>query len=368
VYIAEPLGYWTGRFVALCDKSKAECVAHMVSIADMLATGGCDEDFGPQHESFETTERRRLRSVLEDLRACCQSELALRSFEKFEDTLLMMKSGQPIETMKPAAVMMMPAAGTREVPNTISKLRHPWLFGSTSSTSTISSASKTSPSTKIHPSVDKPNGLVKSKTTGYLAEYSTVGVTPSIGGSAALSSNKSQHTRQPSNLSIQAQMNARALREREGRATRRAEEIKKRVNSTGFQVTGGPPIVRRADHHPNSERVENPIQQVKQSPRGQLLQELPEHAQARRPSDKRTTSTGRPDKQAMDCSENRGASVTDTRMQTKSEVKALKTEVQMSGVRTLNSTHSIPPHPLPTISQNADYSRASNIPIALSRR
>jgi hypothetical protein len=337
--------YWTGRFVALYDKSKTQHVARAVSIANMQRAPDNDEHINTQRESFETAERRRMRFILEDLRSCCQSELALKSFEKFEDLFLMMKSGTPTESIKPATVMTT-TAGATDVPNTISKLRHPWIFGSTANASNattvgskITSVSKTISSNKVLPIADGTNGIVKSKTTGNLAKYQGVEENPRIGGSAALSSNKMQHTRQPSNLSIQAQMNARALREREERAARRAEETKRRVDSTSLSGAGriAHPIGRRsekAEYRPSSKKMKDSGRQVRPSPRRRVTQEVQEQAPARR-SSLVATSTGSPEKRFMDHSENRNTPVADARLQGQGKKEGRVVERQMSEPREL---------------------------------
>lgn len=322
--------YWTGRFVALCDKSKTQHVARVVSIAKMQTAPDNDEHSNTQSESFETAERRIIRSVLEDLRSCCQSELALKSFEKFEDLFVMMKSATPAETIKPVTVVTT-TIGATDVANTISKLRHPWIFGSTTNASNattvgsrITSVSKTVSSNKVLPISDRTNCIVKSKTTGNLAKYQAVEENPRVGGSAALSSNKMQHIRQPSNLSIQAQMNARALREREDRAARRAEETKRRVNSTSLSGIAGiaHPIGRRsekAEHHPGSEKMDNLGRNVKLSPRERVIKEVQEQAPARRSLVIKKTSTSGPEKRFMHHSKSRNTSVADARLQAQGE-------------------------------------------------
>lgn len=284
----------------------------MVADADLQTLATSNEHFHAHHESFEMIERRRMRSVLEDLRKCCQSELALRSFEKFEDKLLMLKSGTPGETMKAASVITTTARAP-EIPNTISKLRHPWLFGSTSNAagveSRVTSVSKTISSNKAPSEAQKPNGLAKSKTTGNLAEYQAVEGKQHIGGFVASSSHKFQHSRQPSNLSIQAQMNAKALREREERATKRAEETKRRVNSTGLQCAGGPPVAHKI---------------VRRS----------EKADCRSGSQKMEYSGVR-EKRTVNYSENRKTSVVDAQLHTQGKERVLRMERQTSEPREL---------------------------------
>lgn len=216
--------------MSLCDKSKTEKVILPALKADQK--GVADDD-----QSSETVEHQRTRCVLAELRSTCKTAKALQSFETFEKTLLTSRSRTPL-SINETSTALNATAGTEDKSTASSSLRHPWLFGSTMHSTTaagrVSSVSKnTAANTRIPSTMDKSGGLVKSKTTGTLA---ATGLRLQEGrekviGATVLRVGKTQHTRQVSHLSVQAQMNAKALRERDERAVRRADETLRRVSS-----------------------------------------------------------------------------------------------------------------------------------------
>jgi hypothetical protein len=198
-----------------------------------------------EYQSYESVERQRTRRSLDNLRSFCKTEKALQSFEKFEETLLISKSMAPAGMNEPSTALNRTAVA-EDMLTASSKPRHPWLFGSMNSTtslstaaSRISSVSKSTANNKVPSMVDKAGGLAKSKTTGNLAATGIHlrGEKEKVVGAAALRVGKTQHTRQISNFSVQAQMNARALRERDERAVRRADEAMRRVSSRSASST-----------------------------------------------------------------------------------------------------------------------------------
>ena len=313
VYFAEPTTYWTGRFIALCDKLKTQHVARVVCVANHQSAPENGERANPPQAPFETADRERVLAVLEDMRSCCQSELALKSFEDFENSYLLIKSWTPAETTKPGALTRS-IAGVTDIPTTISKLRHPWTIRSTSSAMTVGSrVSRTISSNKVLAMAEKANGLVKSKTTSNLAEHQMDAGKPSANRSADTPGSKVRHTRQPSTLSIQAQTNARVLREREERATRRADETKRRVNS--ISISGTAVIAqsiagrsKEAQGLTKSERTDTLSRPVKIPSKGHGMQDTYEQPQTRSPR-VGTTTISSSDRRPMESSAKRNASV-----------------------------------------------------------
>ena len=129
VYFSEPAHIGPGRYIALCDKSKTNDVAR---VSSSVGPHRPSDDAGSKStsdmsESFETVEYRRTRSVLEDLRSCCKTDKALKSFEKFEVSLLAQRSGVPLGISRPSIASKSTATSETKTPAT-NKPRHPWPF------------------------------------------------------------------------------------------------------------------------------------------------------------------------------------------------------------------------------------------------
>jgi hypothetical protein len=268
------------------------------------------------YQSYESVERQRTRRVLDDLRSFCKTEKALQSFEKFEETLLISKSMAPAGMNEPSTALNR-TAGAEDILTASSKPRHPWLFGSMNSTtssstagSRISSMSKSTTNNKVPSIADKAGGLVKSKTTGNLA---TTGIhlreeKEKADGVAALRVGKTQHTRQISNFSVQAQMNTRALRERDERAVRRADETMSRLSSRSassmlISAQAGKQSYQKSPVQHKYDAVEARCQEVKLTQGRSQGQGVDAKQHLRRPS--AISTLGGFERRLIDTSENR---------------------------------------------------------------
>ena len=320
---------------------KTQHVAHVVCLTNHQSASEDGKHANTQQAPFETADRERVLAVLKDMRSCCQSELALKSFEDFENSYLLTKSWTPAETTKPGALARS-NAGATDIPTTISKLRHPWTIGSTSSTMTVGSmVSRTISSNKVLAMAENAKGLVKSKTTSNLAEYQIGAGKPSANRPADPPGSKSRHTRQTSTLSIQAQSNARVLREREERAARRADETKRRVSSISISSTAviAQSIAGRSDKAQDiakSEKTDTLGRQLRipSKRHGMLLEEACKHRQVQSPPVASTTISSS-DKQPIESSAECNTSVSTADLEVLGKEEARGAKWQSSALREL---------------------------------
>ena len=77
----EPLDYWRGRFSTLLDRLRTE--NHSLISSNFVQTTRLVQPDNAE-DTFEAAEVDRIRAALDELRGCCRTSPALRSFEEFE--------------------------------------------------------------------------------------------------------------------------------------------------------------------------------------------------------------------------------------------------------------------------------------------
>ncbi|OAP65402.1 hypothetical protein AYL99_01374 [Fonsecaea erecta] len=236
VYFAEDLSYWTGRYMSLCDRF------HMNELNRPPPSPS--ESTGKKIDRlFENIEKVRMNSVLNELRTHCKTEEALESFEDFENILLR-KLGILRQSLRRVGSLAFAGKEVeRRSETSASNGFKPFLLNTTASpgnastpTSRISSVNAEAVLTEPSKTFYGGGNMAKSKTTGNLAS-----LTPLIPKRQYVIANHSRpksntaqpasHRRRTSYFDCSPETRAKAMKEREDRAFRRAAEAHRRSNS-----------------------------------------------------------------------------------------------------------------------------------------
>ncbi|EXJ73650.1 uncharacterized protein A1O5_03412 [Cladophialophora psammophila CBS 110553] len=236
VYVAEHTSYWTGRYVSLCDRLRTK----ELNVPPPSPSKSSEKKID---RLFDNSERVRMNNALNELREHCKTEEALKSFDDFENTLLK-KIGISRQSLHRTGSL---AFAGREVE------RKQGISGSSASrsfplnmsnspsnastpTSRISSVNADAVLTVNSKSFYGEGAIAKSKTTGNLAAL--IPLIPKrqyvVASSSLPKSNTVQpvsHRRRTSYFECSPETRAKAMKEREERASRRAAEAHRRSSS-----------------------------------------------------------------------------------------------------------------------------------------
>ncbi|OAL24278.1 hypothetical protein AYO20_10705 [Fonsecaea nubica] len=235
VYAAEDASYWAGRYMSLCDRLRMK----ELNRPPQSPAGSTEKK---ADRLFENSEKVRMNSALNELREHCKTKEALKSFEDFENILLK-KLGVSRQSLHRAGSL---AFGGKEVerrlgmsgsngfkPFSLSMSTSPG-HGSTPS-SRVSSVNAEAGLTETSRAFYGEGTMAKSKTTGNLA--SLIPLVPKrqhvIEGKSLPKSNTVQltsHRRRTSYFECSPETRAKAMKEREERASRRAAEAHRLSN------------------------------------------------------------------------------------------------------------------------------------------
>ncbi|KIW68978.1 hypothetical protein PV04_04886 [Phialophora macrospora] len=225
VCVAEPTAYWTGRYISLCDRLRMRELKRSYP-------SPCESSEKQIDRLFESSEKVRMNSALEELRGHCKTSEALRSFEDFEAPLLK-SMGVSRQSLHRAGAL---AYGAKDAGRGLKPSRTMPLATSVSHTpatpspmTRISSVNAEAVMTRASKMLYGEGNLTKSKTTGNLA--SLIPTLPKrrhviIAGPAPTPSTVHQvsHRRKTSYFECSPETRTKALKEREQRAARRVVE------------------------------------------------------------------------------------------------------------------------------------------------
>ncbi|EXJ60243.1 hypothetical protein A1O7_04395 [Cladophialophora yegresii CBS 114405] len=240
VYVAEPKAYWTGRYISLCDRLR---------MAELKRPPPSPSETNEKQidRLFESSEKVRMNSALEELRGHCKTSEALISFEAFEGSLLK-SMGISRQSLHRAGAV---AYGTKVADRGLTASRTMPLAMAVSHTPvTLSSSMSRISSVNGEPAMTDASrtcygegNLTKSKTTGNLS--SLIPIIPKrrhviITGPASKQNSVQQisHRRQSSYFEGSPETRTKALKEREQRAARRAAEAHWRSTSQALSPDG----------------------------------------------------------------------------------------------------------------------------------
>ena len=184
VYFHQEMPYWTGRFSSICDRLRT-ADAHLVAPSCHSTIASLNSQTRPDtEESFEMTERRRVRYALKELRSYCRTSAAIRSFEEFETQLK-----ESLDKRAEAHTKVAKDHAVQSMVQTVSTLKlkadfRPklgWHFGQSQMSHIAGKAMSTGSATT---SKTRPV-MVKSKTTSNLSSVSNRGNEIMAGGKTA---------------------------------------------------------------------------------------------------------------------------------------------------------------------------------------
>ncbi|KIW75279.1 hypothetical protein Z517_12053 [Fonsecaea pedrosoi CBS 271.37] len=235
VYAAEDASYWTGRYMSLCDRLRMK----ELNRPPQSPAGSTEKK---ADRLFENSEKVRMNSALNELREHCKTKEALKSFEDFENILLK-KLGVSRQSLHRAGSL---AFAGKEVERRLgmsgSNGFKPFSLNMSTSpghastpTSRVSSVNAEAVLTETSKAFYGEGTMAKSKTTGNLA--SLIPLIPKrqhvIEGKSLPKSNTVQltsHRRRTSYFECSPETRAKAMKEREERASRRAAEAHRLSN------------------------------------------------------------------------------------------------------------------------------------------
>ncbi|OCT52958.1 hypothetical protein CLCR_09992 [Cladophialophora carrionii] len=240
VHVAKPTAYWTGRYISLYDRLRT---------AELKRPPPSPSETNEKQidRLFESSEKVRMNSALEELREHCKTTEALRSFEAFEGPLLK-SMGISRQSLHRAGAL---AYGTKEAGRGLTASRTMPLAMTVSHTpgtlsssmSRISSANAEAAITDASKTFYGEGNLTKSKTTGNLS--SLIPIIPKrrhviITGPATKANSVQQlsHGRKSSYFECSPETRTKALKEREQHAARRAAEAHQRSTSQVLSPDG----------------------------------------------------------------------------------------------------------------------------------
>ncbi|KIY03135.1 uncharacterized protein Z520_01602 [Fonsecaea multimorphosa CBS 102226] len=234
VYVAEDTSYWTGRYMSLCDRFRMKELNRPPHSPSESTEKKIDRE-------FENSEKVRMNSVLNELKTHCKTGEALKSFEDFENILLK-KLGISRQSLHRAGSL---AFAGKDVERKFSESNgfKPFLLNTSTSPGNASTPTSRISSVNAEAVVTEPSKafygdgtMAKSKTTGNLA--SLIPLIPKrqyvIANNSLPKSNTVQlasHGRKTSYFDCSPETRAKAMKEREERASRRAAETHRRANS-----------------------------------------------------------------------------------------------------------------------------------------
>lgn len=234
--MAESECYWTGRFVAICDKLRSEEHA-----ADENSTTTSNRN--TDEAILDAKDKMRMRTASNILRTYCRTAEALQSFESF-DRQLCKKLGIHHNTGALKDRVSLPGEDNWKIQRSnffkVRKLRSmpqsPNLDCTT--ISRVSSLDMEANSSSFY----GQGALTKSKTTGNLASIlplihkKTLALTTSY-TQKSINTHPKVHQQKTSYFDCSPEMRAKALRERETRAARRVAEVKNRSETHTTKTT-----------------------------------------------------------------------------------------------------------------------------------
>ncbi|OQV02516.1 hypothetical protein CLAIMM_07703 [Cladophialophora immunda] len=236
VYVAEDGSYWTGRYMSLCDRFRTKELNRPPQSPSVSTEKKIDH-------LFENSEKVRMNSALNELKEHCKTEEALTSFEDFENILLkklgisrqsLHRAGSLAFGGKEAEKKLATSGSNGFKPFSLNRSTSPGNMSTP--TSRISSVNAEAVLIDTSKAFYGDGTMAKSKTTGNLA--SLIPLIPKrqyiIASNSLPKSNTVQlasHRRKASYFDCSPETRAKAMREREERASRRAAEAHRRSNS-----------------------------------------------------------------------------------------------------------------------------------------
>jgi hypothetical protein len=239
VYIAEPTAYWTGRYISLCDQLRMKELKKPLHSPSESSEKQVDL-------LFEKSEKCRMNSALTDLRDHCKTTEALRGFEEFEGVLLK-RLGVSRQALNRASAPVSDEGEEKESTNSrtlaVSRSMSKMPCTPSSPVSRISSVNAEAIMAGASKSFYGEGTIKKSKTTGNLLSlapmvpkrrYSIIARPPSH----PVPSQQVSHRRKASYFECSPESRAKAMREREQRAARRAAQVHRRSTSQHMSAAG----------------------------------------------------------------------------------------------------------------------------------
>ncbi|ETN45369.1 uncharacterized protein HMPREF1541_09200 [Cyphellophora europaea CBS 101466] len=171
VYFEQDAAYWTGRYMTICDRLRGESLQFSLRSKSLSPTSS----EGSSLESYESQDRKRMRTALFELRSFCKTEKARDSFAVFEKKLTQgcARSDIPSSTSSQSltepsdqvAIMQASARVRRNLARSHASGKDSYM------TSTSETASFQWPKADVAmPNIFGRLALAKSKTTGNMAE------------------------------------------------------------------------------------------------------------------------------------------------------------------------------------------------------
>ncbi|KIW89380.1 uncharacterized protein Z519_10234 [Cladophialophora bantiana CBS 173.52] len=239
VYVAEHASYWTGRYVSICDRLRTKEL-------NVPPPSPSESSEKKTDRLFDNGERVRMNNALNELREHCKTEEALKSFDDFENALLK-KIGISRQSLRRAGSLAFAGKGV-ERKQGISESSGSRLFPLNMSNSPGNASTPTSRISSVNADAVPPESsklfygegaIAKSKTTGNLAALiPLIPLIPKrqyvVASSSLPKSNTVQplsHRRKTSYFDCSPETRAKAMKEREERASRRAAEAHRRSSS-----------------------------------------------------------------------------------------------------------------------------------------